>query len=102
MHLKNLQAWLQGFKELLNLHAFRELPKTAHIGVKGMGELEKKPFIDAMKRKYDESEAEDRGSELCSLWDEYLRDPNWHPFKVITVNGKSQVHIRSDCFDLYK
>ncbi|KAK1441459.1 hypothetical protein QVD17_07368 [Tagetes erecta] len=81
---------VEGFKELLKLPVFRELPKAAHIGVKGMGELEKKPFIDAMKRKYDESEAEDRGSELCSLWEEFLRDPNWHPFKVITVNGKSQ------------
>ncbi|KAF5766938.1 putative XS domain-containing protein [Helianthus annuus] len=75
-------------KELIE--GLKELPKTAHIGVKRMGELENKPFIDAMKRKYDESEAEDRASELCSLWEEFLRDPNWHPFKVITVNGKSQ------------
>ncbi|KAL8233565.1 hypothetical protein R6Q59_019665 [Mikania micrantha] len=75
-------------KELIE--GFKELPKTTHIGVKRMGELENKPFIDAMKRKYNESEAEDRALELCSLWEEYLRDPNWHPFKVIDVDGKSQ------------
>ncbi|KAL8199831.1 hypothetical protein R6Q57_013399 [Mikania cordata] len=75
-------------KELIE--GFKDLPKTTHIGVKRMGELENKPFINAMKRKYNESEAEDRALELCSLWEEYLRDPNWHPFKVIDVYGKSQ------------
>ncbi|KAI3748751.1 hypothetical protein L6452_12046 [Arctium lappa] len=75
-------------KELIE--GLKELPKTSHIGVKRMGELENKPFHDAMKRKYGDMDAEDRASELCQLWEEYLRDPNWHPFKIITVNGKSQ------------
>lgn len=75
-------------KELIN--GLKELSKTVHIGVKRMGELENKPFYEAMKRKYNEIEAEDRASELCSLWEEYLRDPNWHPFRVVTVDGKSQ------------
>nr|XP_043618446.1 protein INVOLVED IN DE NOVO 2-like [Erigeron canadensis] len=73
------------------IEGFKDLPKTSHIGVKSMGELNNKPFVDAMKRKYNESEAIDRASELCSLWEEFLRDPNWHPFKVITDNGKSQL-----------
>ncbi|XP_076947787.1 protein INVOLVED IN DE NOVO 2-like [Bidens hawaiensis] len=55
-----------------------------------MGELENKPFLDAMKRKYGEIDAEDRASEMRSLCEEYLRDPNWHPFKVVTVNGRSK------------
>lgn len=55
-----------------------------------MGELDSKPFHEAMKRKYNEEEAEDRASELCSLWEEYLKDPNWHPLKVITVDGNHQ------------
>ncbi|KAF5799976.1 putative XS domain-containing protein [Helianthus annuus] len=75
-------------KELVE--GLKELPKSGHIGVKRMGELENKPFLDAMKRKYGDMDAEDRASEMCSLWEEYLRDPNWHPFKVVTVNGKSQ------------
>nr|GEU90434.1 uncharacterized protein [Tanacetum cinerariifolium] len=75
-------------KELIE--GMKELPKNSHLGVKRMGELENKPFYDAMKRKYNESEAEDRASELCSLWEEFLRDPNWHPFKIITTNGQSQ------------
>lgn len=56
-----------------------------------MGELDNQPFLEAMKRKYDETEADDKASELCSLWEEYLRDPDWHPFKVINVDGKHQV-----------
>ncbi|KAI4302396.1 hypothetical protein MLD38_038145 [Melastoma candidum] len=53
------------------------------IGVRRMGELDTEPFLEAMKIKYNNEEAEDRASELCSLWDEYLRDTNWHPFKNI-------------------
>ncbi|KAI3809055.1 hypothetical protein L1987_25022 [Smallanthus sonchifolius] len=75
-------------KELID--GLKDLPKTSHIGVKRMGELENKPFLDAMKRKYGDMDGEDRASEMCSLWEEYLRDPNWHPFKVLTANGKSQ------------
>jgi hypothetical protein len=67
------------------------MASRAHIGVKRMGELDSKPFHDAMKRKYNEEDAEDRASELCSLWEEYLKDPDWHPFKVIMVDGKHQV-----------
>lgn len=63
----------------------------AHIGVKRMGELDNEPFLEAMKLKYNEEEAEEKSSELCSLWEEYLRDPDWHPFRVIEVEGKHQV-----------
>ncbi|KAF5733825.1 protein INVOLVED IN DE NOVO 2 [Tripterygium wilfordii] len=55
-----------------------------------MGELNSKPFHEAMKRKYDPEEAEDRASELCTLWEEYLKDPDWHPFRVITVGEKTE------------
>lgn len=56
-----------------------------------MGELDSKPFFEAMKRKYNEEEAEDKASELCSLWEEYLKDPDWHPFKVTVVGEKAKV-----------
>ncbi|XP_021910273.1 protein INVOLVED IN DE NOVO 2-like [Carica papaya] len=68
-------------KELIN--GLKEISSNADIGVKRMGELDNKPFLIALKRKYNEEEAEERASELCSLWEEYLKDPDWHPFKVI-------------------
>lgn len=64
---------------------------NANIGVKRMGELDSKPFHEAMKRKYDENLAYERATELCTQWEEYLRDPEWHPIKVVDVNGKHQV-----------
>lgn len=67
------------------------MPMNGNIGVKRMGELESKPFHEAMKRKYSEAEADERATELCSLWEEYLRDPEWHPIKVVTLDGKLQV-----------
>ncbi|XP_050277248.1 protein INVOLVED IN DE NOVO 2-like [Quercus robur] len=74
--------------ELVN--DLKDLASRAHIGVKRVGELDSKPFHEAMRRKYNEEEAEDRASELCSLWEEYLKDPDWHPLKVITVVGNHQ------------
>ncbi|XP_061374669.1 protein neprosin-like [Gastrolobium bilobum] len=70
----------------------KEISSRANIGVKRMGELDTRPILQAMKKKYNEEEAEDRVSELCSLWEGYLKDPDWHPFKIIVIEGKHQ-HI---------
>ncbi|KAL2541698.1 Protein INVOLVED IN DE NOVO 2 [Abeliophyllum distichum] len=78
-------------KELVN--GLKDLSTNGQIGVKRMGELNSKPFHEAMKRKYNEVEADERATELCSLWEEYLRDPEWHPIKVVEINGKHQAVI---------
>ncbi|KAH9624198.1 hypothetical protein KSS87_008275 [Heliosperma pusillum] len=72
-------------KELIN--NFKEMSNRGLIGVKRMGELDTTVFQEACKRRYPEDIAEDKAAELCSLWDDYLRDPDWHPFKVIGVDG---------------
>ncbi|KAM5583598.1 hypothetical protein ABKV19_003476 [Rosa sericea] len=72
------------------------------IGVKIMGDLEKQPFVAATKRinnsrKYRKRAADNTAAELCSLWEQYLRDPNWHPFKIITdKDGKTLEVIDED------
>lgn len=68
----------------------------AHIGVKRMGELDNRPFLEALKHKYNEEMAEEKASELCSLWEEYLRDPGWQPFKFSDVNGKTREVINDE------
>ncbi|XP_021749571.1 protein INVOLVED IN DE NOVO 2-like [Chenopodium quinoa] len=73
-------------KELIN--GLKEMSNRGFIGVKRMGELDSTVFQEACKRKYPEDIAEDKAAEFCSLWDEYLRDPEWHPFKVVRVNGE--------------
>ncbi|XP_050883996.1 factor of DNA methylation 4 [Lathyrus oleraceus] len=66
------------------------------ISVKRMGELDIKPFMDASKRKFPDEgngkaahrkladERRVKAIQWCSQWDGYLRDPSWHPFKIVT------------------
>ncbi|XP_031114434.1 factor of DNA methylation 1-like [Ipomoea triloba] len=63
-----------------------------NICVKRMGELDAKPFIHAAKQKYSKEEAPGKALELCSLWEDHLRDPHWHPFKVVK-NGEQHVGV---------
>ncbi|KAH6828371.1 hypothetical protein C2S53_014147 [Perilla frutescens var. hirtella] len=61
----------------------------ANICVKRMGELDGKPFMNAVKVKYGSADLE-KARELCSLWEDYLRDPSWHPYKVVMVGEKHE------------
>ncbi|WJX32241.1 hypothetical protein P8452_20586 [Trifolium repens] len=71
--------------------------RDGSIGVKKMGEFNTKSFIDAMKKRYNEDEAEHRGAKLWSLWKENINDPNWNPFKVVFVDGVAkQVIIKTN------
>ncbi|PNY14622.1 cingulin-like protein 1-like [Trifolium pratense] len=69
----------------------------ATISVKRLGELDRKPFLESAKRKISAEvnakaatkrelfeEAKVKAILWCSQWEEYLRDPDWHPFKIIT------------------
>ncbi|XP_008223671.1 PREDICTED: factor of DNA methylation 1-like [Prunus mume] len=68
----------------------------AFVGVKRMGELESKPFQTACKRKYPMDEADDQAAALCSLWESYLRDSCWKPFKSTRVAFCQQPKITID------
>lgn len=52
-----------------------------------MGELDDSPFHTACKNKYAGPGAEEKAVELCSLWEDHLKDPNWHPFKIVALEG---------------
>ncbi|KAF9617211.1 hypothetical protein IFM89_035093 [Coptis chinensis] len=75
-------------KELIA--GLKDTSSLALIGVKRMGELDSKPFQESCKRKYSADEADEKALVLCSQWEEYLKDPDWHPFKIIQV--KEDVH----------
>ncbi|KAK1312017.1 hypothetical protein QJS10_CPA07g00183 [Acorus calamus] len=74
---------IEGLKEILNTGTL--------IGIKRMGELDEKPFQMACKRKYATEEADVIAAELCSVWQEEIQKPNWHPFKIVAVDGQTQV-----------
>lgn len=60
------------------------------IGIKRMGDLDLKPFEIACKKKFPAEEADIKASELCSSWDEEIRNPSWHPFKIIQHDGQTE------------
>jgi hypothetical protein len=61
------------------------------IGIKRMGELDKKPFQNACKRKYRNIDYQTKAAELVSSWQDELKNPSWHPFLVVQVNGEDKV-----------
>ncbi|KAE8686323.1 XH/XS domain-containing protein, putative isoform 2 [Hibiscus syriacus] len=83
-------------KELIN--GLREMSSHGNIGFKRMGELDSKPFLKAMKRRYNEELAEERASEMFSLWEEYLKDPDWHPFKHVVYHILEACETLLVCF----
>uniref|UniRef100_N1R3B3 Factor of DNA methylation 1-5/IDN2 domain-containing protein n=1 Tax=Aegilops tauschii TaxID=37682 RepID=N1R3B3_AEGTA len=68
----------------------------ATIGVKRMGDLDLKSFAKACKGKMSEEDAEVTASILCSKWEEEIKNPEWHPFKVIMVEGREKEILRED------
>ncbi|KAK4715688.1 hypothetical protein R3W88_014026 [Solanum pinnatisectum] len=79
-------------KELIDLikeHSFR-----ASIGVKRMGELDSTRFREITKSKFLGTDADLKATQLCSVWEHHLVDPNWHPFKDVTrENGSKEIII---------
>lgn len=71
----------------------------AAVGVRRMADLDSKPFQVAAKRKYGKSEAGIEAAKHCSLWQDHLRDPSWHPFKFITHKGNQMVRDCKDSLD---
>lgn len=68
---------------LLGLQGLEKFGSSDFIGIKRMGDLELKPFYRAAKRKYCDPEAGEKAAELCSIWEDFLRDSSWHPFKIV-------------------
>ncbi|KAK9747825.1 hypothetical protein RND81_02G016700 [Saponaria officinalis] len=58
--------------------------RRTNIGIKRMGEIDSKAFVTACKKRFESDEA----SEACSLWQDEIGDPTWHPFKIIELDGK--------------
>ncbi|KAJ0794939.1 putative XS domain-containing protein [Helianthus annuus] len=76
---KELIKVFKGMKGMFSGHT--------NIGVKRMGEIDSKPFLDACKVKYGSEEAQIKASELCSMWQEELKNPAWHPVDVVAIDG---------------
>ncbi|WJX31406.1 hypothetical protein P8452_19835 [Trifolium repens] len=66
---------------------------NAIISVKMMGKLDINPFQKTAERKFSgvvnmkkrklSSEAKLKATEWITHWEEHLKDPSWHPFKIV-------------------
>ncbi|KAF5179218.1 factor of DNA methylation 1-like [Thalictrum thalictroides] len=60
----------------------------SNIRIKKMGEIDQKPFQVACKEKFSSEDWDMKSAGLCSLWQENIKDPHWHPFNKIWINDK--------------
>uniref|UniRef100_A0ACD5VM68 Uncharacterized protein n=1 Tax=Avena sativa TaxID=4498 RepID=A0ACD5VM68_AVESA len=81
-------------KELEN--GLLDLPGgRAHIGFKRMGELDLQAISNAC-RKLSKEDAEVTAAIICSKWEAEIKNPDWHPFRVVMVDGKETEIIDAD------
>jgi len=69
-----------------------------NIGTKRMGDLDQKVFVNACKKRFSSDEAGIKAVELCSLWQENVKNSAWHPFKVVRQNDNHVVCTIKPCF----
>lgn len=67
-----------------------------NIGIKRMGEIDEKVFLAESKRRFTADEALLKASEGCTLWQDNLKDPSWHPFRIVEINGKAEEVINEE------
>ena len=65
------------------LQGLEKFESSDYIRIMRLGDLDLKPFYSAAKRKYSDPEAGGKAAELCSIWEDCLRDSSWHPFKIV-------------------
>ncbi|GLT88115.1 hypothetical protein SLE2022_061540 [Rubroshorea leprosula] len=68
------------------------LGARTNIGIRRMGEIDQKPFQNTCNLRFPPDEAMFQATTLCSLWEEKLKNPKWHPFKIKSVEGSQDSH----------
>ncbi|XP_073124137.1 factor of DNA methylation 1-like isoform X2 [Henckelia pumila] len=67
------------------------------IGIKRMGELDEKPFKTACKARFSPDKADIKAAELCSMWQESMKESDWYPFQIIKdEKGDPKLLLKED------
>lgn len=56
-----------------------------------MGELDLKAFSKACQKKCSGEDVEVTAAFLCSKWETEIKNPDWHPFRIVIADGKEMV-----------
>lgn len=79
---------IRGLEDMLKMRSI--------LGIKRMGEVDRRPFQNICQQKYTAGDWEEQSAKLCSFWQDCVKDPLWHPFKITTINGRLQEIIDED------
>lgn len=63
------------------------------IGIKRRGELNPKPFLDECKKKFAGDDWCLKSEQLFLLWQQHIKNPLWHPFKIDPENKRVRAFI---------
>uniref|UniRef100_A0A0D9WUS7 Factor of DNA methylation 1-5/IDN2 domain-containing protein n=1 Tax=Leersia perrieri TaxID=77586 RepID=A0A0D9WUS7_9ORYZ len=79
-------------KQLINVALEEIIHGRAKIGIRRMGELDPKAFANALKQTLPEGGVDEQldSTILCSKWESEISNSSWHPFGVVTINGKDK------------
>ncbi|KAH6771919.1 hypothetical protein C2S51_010323 [Perilla frutescens var. frutescens] len=70
--------------------------KNASIGIKKMGEIDVIPFKKACKKRFSKRAA-DYAADLCHMWQEQIKNPDWQPFRFVGDDkGKLERLLNND------
>ncbi|TYH51710.1 hypothetical protein ES332_D10G296900v1 [Gossypium tomentosum] len=72
------------------------LTSRTTLVVKRMGEIDQKAFEVASSGKFPNEDWQETCAKLCSLWQQNVQDPKWHPFKMINIRGNLQEIVDED------
>ncbi|GMY08498.1 factor of DNA methylation 2-like [Fagus crenata] len=76
---------MQSLQDMLN--------SRSQLAIRRMGEIDWKPFQHMCSQKFPGLDCKKISAELCSKWQEKLRNPQWQPFKIVLKNGEPQEQI---------
>ncbi|KAL5733212.1 hypothetical protein ACOSQ2_032904 [Xanthoceras sorbifolium] len=79
---------ISGLQDMLN-------SRTA-LAIKRMEEVDQTPFRQACSLKFPDEDWEEISANLCSTWEENVKDPHWHPFNTVNYEGNPRVIINED------
>ncbi|KAL8480455.1 hypothetical protein ACS0TY_027111 [Phlomoides rotata] len=53
-------------------------------------------LVEKLKKRYSSLHVDAKAAQLCSSWQEKLKNPEWHPFRVQGLKGSSKMVVKDE------
>ncbi|EYU24614.1 hypothetical protein ABFS82_04G109300 [Erythranthe guttata] len=84
-----------GFNDIRSVH-------SANIGIKKIGEINEKAFMDTLIKRLPSEEAEVEARKLCCLWQEKIKHTEWYPFQIKGDKGNAMKWVINEDDELLR